>query len=90
MEPNHLSKFTCSSEPNRQYKIFWLFIHPRRKFTWGQVELTLSGGLAVQATRQVRLIMLEDSTNISGPPTRRVTGSEGHLRVFFLAVTSDP
>ena len=33
--------------------------------------------------------MLDDSTNISGPPTRRVTGSEGLLRVLGR-VTSDP
>ena len=67
----------------------WTIVKPdhlskevKNLFRWNFLS-TLSGGLAVQATRQVRLIMLEDSTNISGPPTRRVTGSENQFEGFL-------
>ena len=67
----------------------WTIVKPdhlskevKNLFRWNFLS-TLSGGLAVQATRQVRLIMLEDSTNISGPPTRRVTGSGNQFEGFL-------
>ena len=67
----------------------WTIVKPdhlskevKNLFRWNFFS-TLSGGLAVQATRQVRLIMLEDSTNISGPPTRRVTGSGNQFEGFL-------
>ena len=41
------------------------------------------GGDEVQEMTQVKLIILEDSTNISGPPRSKVSGSENIFKIFF-------
>ena len=41
------------------------------------------GGDEVQEMRQVKLIILEDSTNISGPPRSNVSGSTNIVKIIF-------